>query len=59
MVAFLRRHGLTRAAGVLAGIVFAASGYMMMWTNWPQTRVGAFIPLLFWRSSVSSRSDGS
>jgi Bacterial membrane protein YfhO len=48
MVAFLRRHGLTRAAGVLAGIVFAASGYMMMWTNWPQTRVGAFIPLLFW-----------
>ena len=48
MVAFLRRHGLSRGAGVLAGIVFASSGFMMMWTNWPHTLTAAFIPALFW-----------
>jgi hypothetical protein len=45
---FLRRVGASRAAGLLAGIVFAASGFMVVWTNWPQTRVAALIPLLFW-----------
>ncbi len=48
MFAFLRRHGLSRGASVLAGIIFVSSGFMMMWTNWPQTRVAAFIPALFW-----------
>jgi len=48
MVAFLRRLRLSTAAGVLAGIVFASSGFMLSWTNWPQTRVAAFIPALFW-----------
>jgi len=48
MVLFLRRLRLSTASGVLAGIVFASSGFMLAWTNWPQTRVAAFIPLLFW-----------
>ena len=48
MVAFLGRHGVSRGAGVLAGILFVSSGFMMMWTNWPHTRVAALIPLLFW-----------
>ena len=48
MVAFLGRHGVSRGSGVLAGILFVSSGFMMMWTNWPHTRVGALIPLLFW-----------
>jgi Bacterial membrane protein YfhO len=48
MVAFLGRHGVSRGAGVVAGILFATSGFMMMWTNWPHTRVASFIPLLFW-----------
>lgn len=48
MVAFLGRHGVSRGAGVLAGIFFATSGFMMMWTNWPHTRVASLIPLLFW-----------
>ena len=48
MVAFLGRHGVSRGAGVLAGIVFVSSGFMMMWTNWPHTRIGALIPLLLW-----------
>ncbi len=48
MVLYLRRLRLSTASGVLAGIVFASSGFMISWTNWPQTRVAAFIPLLFW-----------
>lgn len=32
----------------LAALVFVSSGFMISWTNWPQTRVAALIPLLFW-----------
>ena len=45
---FLRRLHLSRAASILAGIIFASSGFMVVWTNWPQTRVAALIPALFW-----------
>lgn len=48
MVLFLRRLGLGRPASWLGGIVFAGSGFMVVWTNWPQTRVAALIPALFW-----------
>ncbi|QNN51852.1 YfhO family protein [Nocardioides mesophilus] len=48
MVAFLRRLGVSRGPGILAGILFVSSGFMMMWTNWPHTRVAALIPALFW-----------
>lgn len=48
MAAFLGRLRCGRAAGLLGGLAFAASGYMIAWVNWPQTRVGAFIPVLFW-----------
>ena len=48
MVAFLGRHGVRRPPALLAGVVFAGSGFMVMWTNWPQTRVAALIPALFW-----------
>jgi len=48
MTLFLRRLRLSVASGLLAGIVFASSGFMISWTNWPQTRVAAFIPALFW-----------
>ena len=48
MTLFLRRLRLSVASGILAGIVFATSGFMISWTNWPQTRVAAFIPALFW-----------
>src|SRR5207302_11265999 len=33
---------------MLAGLVFGTSGFMVMWSNWPQTRVAALIPPLFW-----------
>lgn len=48
MLLYLRRLRLSMVAGLLAGIVFAASGFMVMWTNWPHTRVAALIPALFW-----------
>ncbi|MEL4319018.1 YfhO family protein [Leifsonia sp. YIM 134122] len=48
MCLLLRRLGVHRAAWPLASLVFASSGFMIAWTNWPQTRVAAFIPLLFW-----------
>lgn len=48
MTLFLGRLGVRRSAGVLAGVVFFTSGFMVMWSNWPQTRTAAFIPLLFW-----------
>nr|BFE64012.1 hypothetical protein GCM10020063_085380 [Dactylosporangium thailandense] len=47
-VLFLRLLGLRTPAAVLGGIVFASSAFMVMWTNWPQTRVAALIPWLFW-----------
>ena len=45
---FLRRLSLSRPAAWLAGFIFATSGFMVMWTNWPQARVAALIPALFW-----------
>jgi len=45
---FLRRLGLSRVAGLLGGLAFVGSGFMVMWVNFPQTRTAAFIPALFW-----------
>ncbi len=45
---FLRRLSVGRAASLLAGFTFAVSGFMVMWTNWSQVLVAAFIPALFW-----------
>ncbi|WP_324650849.1 YfhO family protein [Georgenia sp. H159] len=48
VVLWARRLGLSTAAGAVGGLVFATSGFMVMWTNWPQTRTAVFFPLLFW-----------
>ena len=45
---FCRRLGTQRLPAVLGGIAFAGSGFMVMWTNWPQVEVAALIPALFW-----------
>ncbi|MCT2584019.1 YfhO family protein [Actinophytocola gossypii] len=45
---FLRRLSLSRPAAILGGMVFTSSAFMIMWTNWPQTRVAAMIPWVFW-----------
>ncbi|WP_157887718.1 YfhO family protein [Frondihabitans sp. PAMC 28766] len=48
MALLLRRYSVPRAGWPIAALVFSSSGFMVAWTNWPQTRVAAFIPLLFW-----------
>lgn len=45
---FLRRLNLGKPAAILGGLVFTSSAFMIMWTNWPQTRVAAMIPWVFW-----------
>lgn len=45
---FLRRLKLSRPTAVTAGLIFAGSGFMVAWLDFPQTRVAAFIPVLFW-----------
>lgn len=45
---FCRRLGADRAPALFAGLAFAGSGFMVMWTNWPQPEVAALIPALFW-----------
>ncbi|MGH2662612.1 MAG: YfhO family protein [Actinomycetota bacterium] len=45
---FLRRVGLSRAPAIIGGLLFVFSGFQVVWTNWPQAHVGAFIPGLFW-----------
>ena len=45
---FLRRLGAGRAAGGVAAVAFAGSGFQVVWTNWPQSHVGALVPGLFW-----------
>ena len=47
-ILFLRRRGVSVAGAWLAGFVFVTSGFMIAWSNWPQTRVAALIPLLMW-----------
>lgn len=49
---------LPRVTAPVATLVFASSGFMVAWTNWPQTRVAALIPLFFWavdRLAVDAR----
>jgi hypothetical protein len=45
---FLRRVGLGRAPALVGGLIYLGSGFQVVWTNWPQPRVGAWIPALFW-----------
>ncbi len=55
---FLRRLRLPGVAWAAATLVFVSSGFMVAWTNWPQTRVAALLPLLFWaldRAAVRAR----
>lgn len=45
---FLRRLRAGRHAAWLGGMVYASSGFMIGWTNWPQAAVAAMIPWLLW-----------
>ncbi|MBT1605213.1 hypothetical protein [Curtobacterium flaccumfaciens] len=59
MSLLLRRWGVPRAGWAIAALVYSSSGFMVAWSNWPQTRVAACIPLLFWaidRAAVELRA---
>lgn len=45
---FLRRIRLGAPAALLGGLAYATSAFMVVWVNWPQSRVAAFVPALFW-----------
>ena len=45
---FLRRLRLSRATAVTGGLIYAGSAFMVVWLDFPQTRVAAFVPVLFW-----------
>lgn len=45
---FLRRLGLARPAALFGGLVYATSGFFVLWNGWPQAQVAAFVPALFW-----------
>ncbi|ROQ06879.1 MULTISPECIES: hypothetical protein [unclassified Curtobacterium] len=59
MSLLLSRWGVPRAGWAIAALVYSSSGFMVAWANWPQTRVAACIPLLFWaidRAAVELRA---
>jgi hypothetical protein len=43
-----RRLDLSKVAAGLAGFSYPLTGFMIGWTNWPQTTVGSAIPMMFW-----------
>lgn len=45
---FCRRVGTTRIPALFAGMAYAGSGFLVMWTNWQQPEIAALIPALFW-----------
>ena len=45
---FCRRLGTDRVPAVLGAVVYAGSGFIIMWNNWPQADVASLIPALFW-----------
>lgn len=53
MSLLLRRFRLPSAAWALSSLIYASSGFMVAWTNWPHTKVGALIPFLFWAVDVA------
>ena len=55
MFLLLRRLGASQSAGLLSGLVYAFSGFQTVWTNWPQTHVGAYLPWLFWAGESLAR----
>jgi hypothetical protein len=46
--AFARRLGLSRAAALLGGVVFAFSGFQVALTNWAHPQAAALVPGMFW-----------
>lgn len=48
MFLLVRRWGLGRPAALVGALAFVNSAFLVVWTNWPQSAVGALVPLLLW-----------
>ena len=48
MFLLLRGLGVSQAASLVSGFVYSFSGFQTVWTNWPQSHVGAYLPWLLW-----------
>ncbi|MEE3256787.1 MAG: YfhO family protein [Actinomycetota bacterium] len=44
----LRSLGVSNAASLTSGFIYSFSGFQTVWTNWPQSHVGAYLPWLLW-----------
>jgi len=44
----LRSLGVSRAASLASGFIYSFSGFQTVWTNWPQSHVGAYLPWILW-----------
>ena len=44
----LRRLGVSQAAALVSGFIYSFSGFQTVWSNWPQSHVGAYLPWLLW-----------
>jgi hypothetical protein len=58
---FCRRLGTGKVPAVFGGVAFAGSGFLVMWTNWPQADVASLIPAVFWATErfLQKRTPGS
>jgi len=45
-LAWCRSVGLTRTSGHLAGLSYSLSCFIVLWANWPQSNLAAWIPWL-------------
>ena len=43
----LRRLGISRFAATCGGLIYCTNGFMIFWTNWPQSNIAALLPALF------------
>lgn len=48
MFLLARRLSLSRPAALVGALAYVHTGFQVVWTNWPQSHVGALIPGLFW-----------
>ncbi|WP_156741561.1 glycosyltransferase family protein [Occultella aeris] len=44
----VRRLGMSKLGAGLAAFIYPMTGFIIAWTNWPQTAVATIIPMLFW-----------
>ena len=54
-LAWCRSVGLTRPSAHLAGLSYSLSCFIVLWANWPQSNVAAWIPWLMWTAELIVR----